>query len=69
MLALQMPDNLDEPSHRLMRETAEDWSLGDKLRKAAGFREMIRTPNEYYKLLKPHCRPFRYLAHGLSSCS
>ena len=56
VLALQMPDNLVEPSHRLMRETAEDGPWADKLRKAAGFREKIRTPNDYYNLLKPHCR-------------
>lgn len=58
VLALQMPDNLNEPSHRLMRKTAEDGPWVDKLRKAAGFREKIRTPNDYYELLKPHCRHF-----------
>jgi trans-aconitate 2-methyltransferase len=56
VLALQMPDNLDEPSHRLMRETAEDAPWADKLREAAGSRETIRTPNDYYALLKSHCR-------------
>ena len=56
VLALQMPDNLDEPSHRVMRETASTgpWSLA--LQNAAGFREKIRTPSDYYELLKPHCR-------------
>jgi trans-aconitate 2-methyltransferase len=56
VLALQMPDNLDEPSHQKMRETAEDGPWADKLRETAGFREKIRTPNDYYNLLKPHCR-------------
>ena len=56
VLALQMPDNLDEPSHRLMRETAETGPWAKALRHAAGSREVIRTPNEYYTLLKPHCR-------------
>lgn len=56
VLALQMPDNLDEPSHRLMRETAETGPWANALRHAAGSREVIRTPNEYYTLLKPHCR-------------
>jgi trans-aconitate 2-methyltransferase len=56
VLALQMPDNLDEPSHRLMRETAETGPWAKARESAAGSREVIRTPNEYYMLLKPHCR-------------
>ena len=48
VLALQMPDNLNEPSHRLMRETAESGPWAKALRHAAGSREVIRTPNEYY---------------------
>lgn len=56
VLALQMPDNLDEPSHRLMRETAETGPWAKALKHAAGSREVIRTPNDYYTLLKPHCR-------------
>ena len=56
VLALQMPDNLEEPSHRLMRETAETGPWADALTNAAGFREVIRTPNDYYNMLKPHCR-------------
>jgi trans-aconitate 2-methyltransferase len=56
VLALQMPDNLDEPSHRLMRETAGAGPWAKALRHAAGSREIIRTPNDYYTLLKPQCR-------------
>jgi trans-aconitate 2-methyltransferase len=56
VLALQMPDNLDEPSHRLMRETAVTGPWAKALRHAAGLREVIRTPDEYYTLLKPHCQ-------------
>ena len=56
VLALQMPDNLAEPSHRLMHETAETGPWTGLLRNAAGAREVIRTPNEYYTVLKPHCR-------------
>ncbi len=56
VLALQMPDNLNEPSHRLMRETAATGPWAQALGHAAGSREVIRTPNEYYTLLKPHCR-------------
>lgn len=55
VLALQMPDNLAEPSHRLMRETAETGPWTNLLPNAAESREVIRTPNEYYTLLKPHC--------------
>jgi trans-aconitate 2-methyltransferase len=58
VLALQMPDNLNEPSHRLMRETAETGPWANALKNAAGSREVIRTPNEYYALLKPYCRSF-----------
>jgi trans-aconitate 2-methyltransferase len=58
VLALQMPDNLDEPSHRLMRETAEIGPWTSRLRNVAGAREVIRAPKEYYTLLKPHCRSF-----------
>jgi trans-aconitate 2-methyltransferase len=56
VLALQMPDNLDEPSHRLMRETAQTGPWAKVLESAAGSREVIRTPNDYYTLLMPHCR-------------
>lgn len=56
VLALQTPDNLDEPSHRLMRETAENGPWASALRDAAGFREKIRTPSDYYELLRPYCR-------------
>jgi trans-aconitate 2-methyltransferase len=56
VLALQMPDNLAEPSHRLMRKTAETGPWTSRLRNAAGVREAIRAPKEYYILLKPHCR-------------
>jgi trans-aconitate 2-methyltransferase len=56
VLALQMPDNMGEPSHQLMCEIAEAGPWAKALRHAAGSREIIRTPNEYYTLLKPHCR-------------
>jgi len=50
-LAVQMPDNLDEPSHRLMREVAArtPWSapIGD----AAAVRERLLAADAYYDLL------------------
>jgi len=56
VLALQMPDNMDEPCHQMMHETAESGPWANALRNAAGAREIIRSPNEYYTVLKPHCR-------------
>ena len=55
-LAVQMPDNLDEPSHALMRETAGDGPWAEKLRGAAGARAVLPAPLVYYAALKPHCR-------------
>jgi trans-aconitate 2-methyltransferase len=52
-LAVQMPDNLDEPAHRLMRETAADGPWRDKLK---GVERTARyRADAYYSLLKPHC--------------
>ncbi|MDO8353470.1 MAG: trans-aconitate 2-methyltransferase [Aestuariivirga sp.] len=56
VLALQMPDNMEEPCHRMMHETAESGLWANALRNAAGAREIIRSPNEYYAVLRPHCR-------------
>jgi trans-aconitate 2-methyltransferase len=55
VLAVQMPDNLDEPSHALMRDLAQSDAFIAKLHSAEAQRERIRTPSEYYRLLKPHC--------------
>ena len=54
VLAVQMPDNLDEPSHRLMRETAADGPWATKLGDAAAIRVRIGSPAAYYDLLRPH---------------
>ena len=52
-LAVQMPDNLDEPAHRLMREVAADGPWRDKLK---GVAHLERHPADwYYALLKPLC--------------
>lgn len=53
-LAVQMPDNLDEPAHRLMRETASGGPWADKLAGAAGARMARLGAGYYYALLKPH---------------
>lgn len=53
VLALQMPDNLEEPSHRLMRDTAAagPWSL--KLAGAGRARSVLHSPQTYTDLLRP----------------
>jgi trans-aconitate 2-methyltransferase len=55
VLALQMPDNLSEPSHLLMRDVAAAGPWAGKLKKAAAARETLLTPSAYYNLLKPFC--------------
>jgi trans-aconitate 2-methyltransferase len=55
-LAVQMPDNLDEPAHRLIRETAAAGAWADKLADAAEARTIMESPNWYYELLKTQCR-------------
>ena len=52
VLAIQMPDNLDEPSHRLMREVAADGPWKDKLVGAADSRAERRPAEWYYGILK-----------------
>lgn len=50
-LAVQMPDNLDEPSHRLMRETAAEPRFASWLGAAAALRTPILSAQRYYDLL------------------
>ncbi|ODT14489.1 MAG: trans-aconitate 2-methyltransferase [Mesorhizobium sp. SCN 65-12] len=50
-LAVQMPDNMAEDSHRLMRETAAEMPFADKLRGAA--RAPLPPVSFYYDLLSP----------------
>ena len=54
-LAIQMPDNLNEPSHRLMREVAAEGPWADKLASAAGQRTEMASASDYYSMLRPHC--------------
>ncbi|KAJ5666898.1 Trans-aconitate 2-methyltransferase [Penicillium macrosclerotiorum] len=51
VFALQVPDNLTEPCHVLMRETAKDGPWAAAL--ATIGRETFQTPQEIYNLLKP----------------
>jgi trans-aconitate 2-methyltransferase len=52
-LAVQMPDNLDEPVHRLMREIAAAAPWASKLKGAE--RTIRYEATWYYQLLKPQC--------------
>jgi trans-aconitate 2-methyltransferase len=50
-LAVQMPDNLDEPTHVAMREVATSFG---KLAGAAASRTPRHAPGWYYDVLRPH---------------
>ncbi len=54
-LAIQMPDNLNEPAHRLMREIAAQHPWADKLAKSTGERATVESADWYYSLLRPLC--------------
>ncbi|MBV8566498.1 MAG: trans-aconitate 2-methyltransferase [Methylobacteriaceae bacterium] len=54
-LAVQMPDNLDEPSHVLMREVAQAGPWAEKLAAAAGSRAEIGSFDDYYRWLAGTC--------------
>jgi trans-aconitate 2-methyltransferase len=54
-LALQMPDNLDGPAHRLMREIAARGPWAAKLADAAAARTPLAGVDWYYELLRPLC--------------
>ncbi|MCB1448084.1 MAG: trans-aconitate 2-methyltransferase [Rhizobiaceae bacterium] len=54
VLAVQMPDNLDEPSHRAMRDTAADGPWAFRFAEPAVRRTVLPAPSVYYDRLKPH---------------
>jgi trans-aconitate 2-methyltransferase len=54
-LAVQMPDNLDEPAHRLMREVAADGPWAAKLASSSAARAPLPSAASYYEMLRPHC--------------
>lgn len=54
-LAIQMPDNLTEPSHRLMREVAVAQPFASKLKSAVALRDHLAAPAIFYDRLKPLC--------------
>jgi trans-aconitate 2-methyltransferase len=52
VLAVQMPDNLAEPTHRLMREVADAGPWAERLKGAA--RDPLPPARVYYEALRPH---------------
>jgi trans-aconitate 2-methyltransferase len=52
-LAIQMPDNRQEPSHALMRMVAADGPWADRLVPIAKTRAIIAGHADYYRWLKP----------------
>jgi trans-aconitate 2-methyltransferase len=54
-LAVQMPDNLDEPAHLLMREVAQLEPWRETLQATAELRDALPKPGVYYDALRPHC--------------
>lgn len=58
VLAVQMPDNLAEPSHRLMQTAAEQGPWAEKLRLASAARDMLPTVDSYYRRLGACFRRF-----------
>jgi trans-aconitate 2-methyltransferase len=56
ILALQVPDNLTEPSQILIREIAAGGAWAERLGHAESERQTIPAPGIYYDLLRPLCR-------------
>jgi trans-aconitate 2-methyltransferase len=60
-LAVQMPRNFDQPSHRLMRETATDGPWAERLRPVLARERVLQAepvlpPQAYYDLLAPRAQ-------------
>ena len=53
VLAIQMPDNLTEPTHRLMEETALTGPWADRFAGGKGKRPGMPTPADYMNALNP----------------
>lgn len=66
-LAVQMPDNLDEPTHVLMEETAEESAFASAFADRAARRKSLPSPANYVERLTSQGRPDRCLAHRVLS--
>jgi trans-aconitate 2-methyltransferase len=51
VLAVQMPDNVNQTTHRLMREVARDGPWAGRL--ASASREPLPPPSRYYDVMRP----------------
>jgi trans-aconitate 2-methyltransferase len=58
VLAVQMPNNVNEPAQELMREVAARGPWADKLAAAGAARDSLPTKEEYYDLLRPMSQRF-----------
>lgn len=55
VLAVQMPDNVNQPTHILMREVGELPAFRDTLATAPTARKALPEPRAYYDALRPLC--------------
>lgn len=55
-LAVQVPDNLDEPAHLAMRRVAAGGAWAPRLAEAVAHRAPIADFASYHRLLRPACR-------------
>ena len=67
-LAVQMPDNLDEPAHRLMRDIAAAGPWAEKLSGAAGARTARAGAGQYYCAAEAACGEGGCVANHLLPC-
>jgi trans-aconitate 2-methyltransferase len=56
ILAVQMPDNTNEPALLLMEEVSRTGPWAATLAAANAARNDLPSPGGYYDLLRPHCR-------------
>jgi len=59
VLAVQIPDSLDEPAHVLMREVAHEGAWREQLSEKARVRDAVPPPAVYYDALSSICSHFQ----------
>lgn len=58
VLAVQMPDNDEEPTHKMMREVSLEQPWREKLSSASGGEGRLATPQRYYDFLAKEVSSF-----------